>query len=182
MRHGGDLMGYRCGTEDSCRDQAESLLESRSADPVLREACASPSPVSKTHNSTTEVSALSRATHARNVLKFSSSQLVLQRTLDFRQARNQAHLDSHQVFIDLFAGAGLIASKWRSNGYAALAIDRNRRTHWDSDSIGPWNQLISWLKAGIISGVCIAIPCTTFSIARHPALRSKKHNHGITRC
>jgi hypothetical protein len=99
--------------------------------------------------------------------------LKRRRTEELRQALERATRLKLAMFLDLFSGAGLLANAWQKAGYGSLAIDIRRGAQWDLSINGPWRHLAQWAQDGKIVGFMAGFPCTTFSIARQPPLRSK---------
>ena len=87
---------------------------------------------------------------------------------------------SGKVILELFAGKGRIAAAVRRAGkHGALALDIALGVWGDLKNKFVLQVLRGWITSGRIAGVWLAFPCTTFSLARHPALRSSAEPRGM---
>ena len=60
-----------------------------------------------------------------------------------------------------------------------MSVDIHQSPFFDLTSREVQQTLIGCMQSGLILGVWIAFPCTTFSIARRPALRSREFLTGL---
>ena len=85
-----------------------------------------------------------------------------------------------QIYVELFSGCGIISKKIRQlGGYGCLDFDLSKGVQYDLTRNVVINMLEGWCKAGIIRGAWVAFPCTTFSQARRPPLRSAACLRGL---
>lgn len=84
------------------------------------------------------------------------------------------------MFLELFAGAGVLTKALRRQGYAVLPFDVANGA--DQDLLHPTvlSTIEGWLSAGIVTGVWLGTPCTTWSIAHTtPIVRTDAYPYGV---
>ena len=83
-------------------------------------------------------------------------------------------------FIEVCGGAGKIAGCLESHGWkVGPVIDIERSPHFDLSFLTVLTWIYHLLEQGRLDGCLIAPPCTTFSPAAHPCLRSYKCPRGF---
>ena len=95
---------------------------------------------------------------------------ILKRLFRDEARFSAAHGNGHQVFLDLFGGAGGIAGPMRRAGHGCLVFDINRGAHFDLTSPTIFNIVCGWMRGKCINGIFLGTPCTTFSMARRGPL------------
>ena len=83
------------------------------------------------------------------------------------------------VFLELYAGCAVLSRKVSQHGLGVLAFDVAAGAEFDLTAPLVQRIILGWMRAGIVAGLWLAFPCGTYSIARHPALRSKEHLRGL---
>ena len=79
---------------------------------------------------------------------------------------------SCRVFLELFSGSGHMASRMSSLGGAVLMWDISFGPAYDLSKKKVQQLVRGWILAGMVWAVHMGTPCTTYSIARRPAVRS----------
>ena len=92
----------------------------------------------------------------------------------------------HRVFLDLFAGTAPVGRKIAEMGYAVLEFDVANGAAADLSCRRTQDQLVGWMKAGLVWGLWLATPCVTLTRARRDntaglprPLRSSDLPHGL---
>ena len=67
----------------------------------------------------------------------------------------------HRVFLDLFAGTAPVGRKIAEMGYAVLEFDVANGAAADLSCRRTQDQLVGWMKAGLVWGLWLATPCVT---------------------
>ena len=83
------------------------------------------------------------------------------------------------VFLEVFSGSGRLAQSILSLGGYVMCWDISLGPQYDLLDIDNQRLLRGWLLAGLIWGLHLGTPCTSFSRARHPAVRSGEHVEGL---
>ena len=75
----------------------------------------------------------------------------------------------HGLFLELFSGIGSVSTAIRNRNHAAIPIDFETQLCIDLTLPGVVRLIISWIKAGMVRGVFLGTPCTSWSRARFGA-------------
>ena len=87
---------------------------------------------------------------------------------------------SSQVFLELFSGSGAVAARIRAeSGYTCICIDIKYGAHFDITNRKVASMILGWISSGLIRGVWLAVPCSTWSRARWIPWRTWLHIYGI---
>ena len=82
--------------------------------------------------------------------------------------------------LELFAGSGRMARALeRATGLPCIALDLAAGAHCDLTRRAVLQTVIGWVRARVVRCAWAGFPCTTWSIARRPALRSREHLGGL---
>jgi hypothetical protein len=93
--------------------------------------------------------------------------------LELRQALSRAQQHKKQIFLEIFSGHGVISAKLRASGFGVVSVDIQRGAHFDVLRRCVSSTLLGWIKAGIVLGIWLGTPCTTWSLAKtRPRVRS----------
>ena len=96
------------------------------------------------------------------------------------QARRKAQLHRHQVFVEVFAGAQEISKCLRALGFGVVCLDILASPLEDVCHPVVASTLKGWISGGVILGVWLGCPCTTWSIAHSsPIVRTRKYLLGV---
>ena len=82
-------------------------------------------------------------------------------------------------FLEIFAGDEGISRSLRGRGLAAKAFDLRQGIAGDLSRRAVVRRIVRLLRSGCCRGVWFAPPCTTFSSARYPPLRSHGRPRGL---
>lgn len=83
-----------------------------------------------------------------------------------------------QIFVELFAGSGALSRGLEHvSGFACMAMDITNGVDLTHPAVR--SLIAGWLRARVVRGVWVGFPCTTWSVARRPALRSKAYVWGL---
>ena len=95
------------------------------------------------------------------------------------RAQSKATFSQRAIFLELFAGDGGIGRVMKSRGFAVLSLDI--RNHALQDHLCPTFQSVvkGWLRGGVVGAIWLGTPCTTWSIARRPAIRDSNNLMGL---
>ena len=86
-------------------------------------------------------------------------------------------------FVEICGGAGKVADAMVRRGHSvAPVLDLSESLHYDLTSLRLLEWIIYMLEENRFRSFLIAPPCTTFSPAAHPAVRSYKEPLGFNRC
>ena len=116
----------------------------------------------------------------------SPSQSVLARALDFEE--NEPYVsDSIKRplayrfdFIEVFAGASVVTKEVAALGFTVgPPVDLSFSAELDVDRLHVLEWLIHLVTNGYVKAIMLEPPCTTFSVMRRPALRSKHQPFGF---
>jgi hypothetical protein len=77
-----------------------------------------------------------------------------------------------RVFLELFSGVGHLAGSMARQGGAVLRWDITMGPMYDVLDLNNQKLIRGWVMAGLVWAVHLGTPCTTFSVARRPAVRS----------
>lgn len=92
-----------------------------------------------------------------------------------RRARRASH--ARQVFLELFSGSGGVSRALAQNGpHAAIDVDIRQGVDLTHPSVK--GLIRGWMRSRVVRGLWLGFPCTTWSNARRPALRSRKELWG----
>ena len=147
----GATVASQCSTSSTCSD-VPSRIEPGAAEPVIQaSACA-----------------LSDAIVRRHL-----------RGLLYR-ARKAAHIHRHQVFLELFAGTQEISGCLRNLGFGVVSLDIAFNPCEDVCHPAVLSTLEGWIASGVVLGVWLGCPCTTWSVAHaSPIVRTRKYPLGV---
>ena len=96
------------------------------------------------------------------------------------EALRLARQRKRQLVIEVFSGAGAISHYLRALGYAVISIDTCINKELDVTSSCLLDCLVGWARCGMVLGLWLAPPCTTWSIAHTtPPLRSAEWPMGL---
>jgi hypothetical protein len=97
-----------------------------------------------------------------------------------------AQRSPRQIFIELYAGKGGIATRLRSRGHGAMNFEIDDGDEYDLLRPGVRKLLLGWLTAGIVRGAWLGTTCSSWSRARRGpphsawcAIRSNKFINGL---
>ena len=95
-----------------------------------------------------------------------------------RRAVRRCH---KQYFLDLFSGVGGVARALRRLGFSVYEYDIANGQQFDLTNKKVLFKLLSAIRSGKVLGVMIAMPCTSFSVARDRTaiIRSRDHPWGL---
>ena len=82
-------------------------------------------------------------------------------------------------YIDLFAGSQGITKAFRRRGLRCYPLDLNQGLKGDLLNRGVYRRILKLIRSGSCRGIFAAPPCTTYSSARHPALRTRRRFRGL---
>ena len=100
----------------------------------------------------------------------------------FYQARKKASLHKHHVFLELFAGRGVLSRCLRSKGYGVISLDVANSPLEDLCNRVVFDVIRGWLSSGAVLGVWLGTPCTTWCFAHNaPVVRLRSHIFGKPR-
>ena len=86
-------------------------------------------------------------------------------------------------FIELCGGASKVSAELSKLGWVVgPCLDLDSSAHFDLSSLDLWRWVVYLLEAGLLDGFMVQPPCTTFSPAQHPALRSYELPRGFCPC
>jgi len=71
-----------------------------------------------------------------------------------------------QFFIEVFSGSGTLSKALRNRGSLVIEWDISRGPSWDLTKQSAQRRVRGWLLAGIVWGIHMGTPCSTFSRAR----------------
>ena len=91
------------------------------------------------------------------------------------------HAEKLEAFFELFAGAGRVGKRiTHVSGYPVLYFDTLHDDIFDLTD-PPVLQLVGgWIPSGVIRGLIAGFPCTSWSHARWPAVRSIDYFFGLS--
>ena len=81
--------------------------------------------------------------------------------------------------LELFSGVGRFASAFREEDYAAIAFEIKDGMEFDLIHPAVIRFLCMWIDKGWVGAIWFGTPCTTWSIACRPAIRSSSHLWGL---
>jgi hypothetical protein len=82
--------------------------------------------------------------------------------------------------LELFSGKGVVADSARKLGCPALAFDLLSGDLFDLRNRAVRRAIYRWARLGLIGGVWFGTPCSSFSVARRPAVRSAERPWGLS--
>jgi len=91
---------------------------------------------------------------------------ALKRRLRHELVRARRGRADVRVFIEVFAGTGRVAASFRRRGAAALTLELSDDVLQDVTLDALRRLLVSWTHAGIIKGMWLGTPCSSWSSAR----------------
>ena len=71
-----------------------------------------------------------------------------------------------QVFLELYAGQGIVARFLSHHAHAVFSLDLSRSSLFDLTNPAVLRVLQGWITSKLVLGIFMAPPCTTFSNAR----------------
>ena len=83
------------------------------------------------------------------------------------------------IFLEIFSGVGRIAQCLRFKKEAAIGLDVLDDPMFDMSKKCLCHAIRLLIRAGVIRGIFLAPPCTTWSIACKPAVRNINHLYGL---
>ena len=83
------------------------------------------------------------------------------------------------IFLELFGGCGRVAASAQAMGYAALSLDINASPLEDHLTRGFANRILGWISSGVVAGVWLGTPCSTWTRALRSPLRSEQYPDGL---
>ena len=96
------------------------------------------------------------------------------------QAKKLAQQNSSQVFLELFSGSGAIARHLCRQGFGVVALDTRNSVLEDLCHPATLQVLRGWIFSGVVLGVWLGTPCTSWSIAHTtPVVRTRKFILGV---
>lgn len=114
------------------------------------------------------------------------SQSILSRCMDFEETgEQQAEAVGRPLafrfdFIEIFAGAATVTAVMASRGYSVgCPIDISFSSELDVAQVRVLEWILYLVCNGLLKSLIVEPPCTTFSIMRRPALRSKLFPFGF---
>ena len=115
------------------------------------------------------------------------TQSILARSIDFEELEVQRSetvrrpLAYRFDFIEVFAGAATVTAKMSARGFSVgCPIDISFDKELDASKLWVIEWLIYLISNRLVKAVMIEPPCTTFSIMRRPALRSRACPFGFS--
>ena len=85
-------------------------------------------------------------------------------------------------FVEICGGAGKVTDAMSSFGFVcAPTLDLSDSRHYDLSSLALWDWIIHMIREGRFKAFLVEPPCTTFSPAAHPAVRSYREPLGFDR-
>ena len=82
------------------------------------------------------------------------------------------------VFLELFGGCGRVAASARAMGYAALSLDINSSSLENHLTPAFLNRILGWIAGGVVAGVWLGTPCSTWTRALRAPLRTEQYPDG----
>ena len=83
-------------------------------------------------------------------------------------------------FIEICGGSSKASAELSKLGWVVgPCLDLDSSVHFDLSSLDLWRWIVYLLESGLLDGFMVQPPCTTFSPAQHPALRSYKLPRGF---
>ena len=97
-----------------------------------------------------------------------------------KEALKLATKRTSQVFLEVFAGEGVLANQIRKMGFGVVSIDIKKGPRHDVCNPHIRRLILGWIRSGVVVGVWLGTPCTTWSIAyTTPQVRSLEHIYGL---
>ena len=85
-----------------------------------------------------------------------------------------------QLYVELFFGTGVLSRKLEAcSGYAVLSFDLAADASFDLSRPVVQQVILGWIASRVVRGVWCGFPCTTWSTARWPPLRSAARLRGL---
>ena len=85
------------------------------------------------------------------------------------------------VWLELFSGSARVARRLKKiSKHGAIAFDIRNGLHFDLTNRTVQQMIFGWVKSGRVLGILAAFPCTTWSNARRPALRTPAALRGLS--
>ena len=82
------------------------------------------------------------------------------------------------IFLELFGGCGRVAASARARGYAALSLDITRSSLENHLTPAFINRILGWISGGVVAGVWLGTPCSTWTRALRVPLRTELYPDG----
>ena len=83
------------------------------------------------------------------------------------------------IFLELFGGCGRVAASAQARGYAGLSLDINASPLEDHLTKAFVNRILGWITSGVVAGVWLGTPCSTWTRALRSPLRSEQYPDGL---
>jgi len=94
--------------------------------------------------------------------------------------RARLKFGTHAVWLELFAGTGgLGAALSQQTKCACIGFDIANGAEFDLTRKDTQEVVATWIRQGFIRGAWLSPPCASWSVARHPAIRSLQHLYGL---
>ena len=82
------------------------------------------------------------------------------------------------LFLELFGGCGRVAASAQAMGYGALSLDINASPLENHLTPAFLNRILGWISGGVIAGVWLGTPCSTWTRALRAPLRTEQYPDG----
>ena len=97
-----------------------------------------------------------------------------------RVALRRCRRRRRQIYLELFSGTGRLAhALQKKSGCPVLCLDVRHNAAFDLTQPTTQRCVLGWITSGMIKGVWCGHPCSTWSRARWPPLRSNEYLFGI---
>ena len=84
------------------------------------------------------------------------------------------------IWFDLFSGSSVIGNKLRPRTrLCGINVDVSHGEWFDLGRRVVINTVVGWIRTGLVAALWCAFPCSTWSIARRPMIRSQKEIFGM---
>jgi hypothetical protein len=105
---------------------------------------------------------------------------------ELRRHLTAARRSPRQIFLELYAGKGGVATKLRARGHGAMNFEIDDGDEYDLLRPAVRKLLLGWLAAGVVRGVWLGTTCSSWSRARRGpphsawcAIRSNRFINGL---
>ena len=97
---------------------------------------------------------------------------ALRKRLNFLLRQALSSSSYGQVFLDVFGGGGSVgAAVHEHSGWPCINVDIRIRPAWDLTDRRVVKHICGWIQSGVVRGIFLAWPCSTWSIASGGAYR-----------
>ena len=87
---------------------------------------------------------------------------------------------THDVWLELFAGAESLGTALaQQTKCACIGFDIANGGQFDLTNKDTRETVATWIRQGFVRGAWLSPPCASWSVARHPAIRSLQHLYGL---